>query len=115
MARRLRLSPAAVLDRDAIWLYSANRYGFDHADAYDRLVGQALQDLASDPLRLTTRSRPEFGPDVRSYHIASSVKRSGSHIGKPRHIVFYTVEFVDTTYVMRILKDDMDPHRHLTP
>lgn len=115
MARRLRLSPEAVLDRDAIWLYSAHRYGFDHADAYDRLVGQALQDLGAAPERPTSRLRPEFGPDVRSYHISLSGKRSGSRIGKPRHVVFYTLEYENVVYVMRILKDDMDPHRHLAP
>jgi len=45
MPRQLRLSPAATIDRDAIWSYTAKRYDAEQADAYDLLVGQALQDI----------------------------------------------------------------------
>ena len=113
MPRQLRLSPAATLDRDEIWFYTAKRYGFEQADTYDLLVGQALQDIAEDPERPTSRLHPEFGPDIRSYHIELSKKRSGARIGKPRHVVFYTFEFEGIVLVMRIIKDDMDPGRHL--
>jgi len=113
MPRKLRLSPAATIDRDAIWLYTARRYDFEQADAYDLLVGQALRDIAQRPEGPTSRLHPEFGPDVRSYHISLSKKRSGTRIGTPRHVMFYTLEFEDVVFVMRIIKDDMDPRRHL--
>ena len=113
MPRKLRLSPAATIDRDAIWLYTARRYNSEQADAYDLLVVQALKDIAEDPERPTCRLHPEFGPDVRSYHIALSKKRSGTRIGKPRHVVFYTLEYEEVVFVMRIIKDDMDSRRHL--
>ncbi|MBL7649573.1 MAG: type II toxin-antitoxin system RelE/ParE family toxin [Candidatus Hydrogenedentes bacterium] len=66
-----------------------------------------------DPERPTCRLHPEFRPDVRSYHIALSKKRSGTRIGKPRHVVFYTIEYEEVVFVMRIIKDDMDSRRHL--
>lgn len=101
------------MDREAIWLYTARRYDFEQADAYDLLLGQALQDIAENPERPTSRMHPEFGPDVRSYHISLSKKRSGTRIGKPRHVMFYTLEFEDVVFVMRIIKDDMDTRLHL--
>jgi toxin ParE1/3/4 len=113
MRRQLRLSPAATVDRDDIWSYTARRYDFEQADAYDRLLGQALRDLCEDAARPASRTHPEFGPEVRSYHISLSKRRSGTRIGRPRHVVFYTLEFEEVVYVMRIIKDDMDPQRHL--
>lgn len=113
MSRRLRLSPGAVVDRDVIWSYTARRYDLDQADAYDRLLGQALEDICRDPQGPTSRLHPEYGPDVRSYHIALSKKRSGTLIGKPRHVIFYTLEYEDVVFVMRIIKDDMDAQLHL--
>ena len=114
MSHRLRLSPQAQIDRDAVWAYTASRYAFDQADAYDRLLGQALKDLCEEPERPSSRPHPEFGPTVRSYHIALSKKRSGSRIGTPRHVVFYSLEFEGVVFVMRIIKDDMDAQKHIS-
>lgn len=111
--RRLRLSEPASNDIDHIWWYMYDRYGMEQADAYDTLLWQALEDIEENPGRPTSRPEPEIGPNVRSYHISLSKKRSGTRIGKPRHVVFYTLEYEDEIFVMRIIKDDMDAQRHL--
>lgn len=111
--RRLRLSEPASNDIDHIWWYTYDRYGIEQADDYDTLLWQALEDIEENPDRSTSRPEPGIGPNVRSYHISLSKKRSGTHIGKPRHVVFYTLEYEDEIFVMRIIKDDMDAQRHL--
>lgn len=113
MPRQLRLSKSAQLDKDEIWLYTANTYNLEQADAYDKLLVQALRDIRTEPERPSSRKYPALGPEVRGYHISLSKKRSGARIRSPRHVVFYTLEFEDETIVLRILKDDMDARRHL--
>ncbi len=111
--RHLRLSEPARSDLESVWWYTYDRYGLNQAEAYDTLLWQALEYIEEDPSRPTSRLEPELGPHVRSYHIALSKKRSGTHIGKPRHLVLYTLEFENEIFVMRILKDNMDAPRHL--
>lgn len=110
--RHLRLSDTARSDLERIWWYTYERYGMEQAEAYDTLLWQALEDIEEDPGRPTSRPESGMGPGVRSYHISLSRKRSGARIGKPRHVVFYTLEFEDEIFVMRIIKDDMDAPRH---
>lgn len=111
--RQLRLSRPAQNDLDEIWLYTYGLYGFDQAEAYDALLWQALVDIQEEPDRPSSRVQPELGAHVRKYHISLSKKRSESGIGSPRHVVFYTLEFDDEVFVIRILKDDMDAGRHI--
>lgn len=111
--RHLRLSEPARRDMEGIWWYTYDRYGMKQAEAYETLLWQAIEDIEEDPSRPTSRLEPELGPMVRSYPIALSKKRSGTRIGTPRHVVFYTLEFEDELFVMRIIKDDMDALRHL--
>lgn len=113
MARRLRLSNAARDDKNLIWSYTASTYDLEQADAYDKLLVQALRDVRDEPERPSSLKHPEFGPLVRSYRIALSKKRSGTRIRSPRHLIYYTLKYQGIILVLRILKDDMDPRRHL--
>lgn len=112
--RYLRLSRPAQADLDTIWQYTYERYGIEQAEAYDTLLWQALEDLETDPERPTTCLQPEIGPHVRSYHTALSKKRSGTRIGKPRHVIYFSLEFEGEVFIMRIIKDDMDADKHLS-
>lgn len=113
MKRAIRLSRQAQNDIDEIWDYTAQTYNVGQAIKYIGLVDRALDDIEDDPERPTSRSHPEFGSCVRSYHISSSKKRSGARIRTPRHVIYYTLKYDDVILVLRILKDDMDAPRHL--
>lgn len=98
---------------EAIWLYTASTYDLDLADDYDTLLWQSLRDIRDDPDRPASQERPELGAQVRSYRIELSKERSGTGIKSPRHVVFYTLQFEDEVFVLRILHDRMKPDRHL--
>jgi len=115
MKRAIRLSRQAQCDIDQIWGCTAQTYNAGQAIKYVRLVQRALDDLEEDPERPTSRSQPEFGFRVRSYHISLSKKRSGVRIRTPRHVIYYTLKYDGVILVLRILKDDMDAPRHLHP
>lgn len=83
------------------------------ADAYDTLIFQALRDIAENPEWSTSQEHPDLGTQVRSYRIALSKERSGTGIKKARHVLFYTLCYKELVYVVRILHDSMDPHKHL--
>lgn len=114
MPRSLQLSKPAESDISEIWLYTAESYSTVQADSYATLIDCAFDDLEEDPERPASRRHPELGAWIRSYPIALRKHRSGVRIRSPRHIVFYTLEFEDMIYVMRILHDSMDPIRHLS-
>ena len=109
------MSDEAHVDVDAIWDYTAKTYDYDQAIEYNRLLDFALDDIEQEPERPTSRSHPEYGIFVRSYHVKFSRKRSGTRIREPRHVIYYTLKYPDVILVLRILKDDMDAPRHLRP
>jgi len=58
-----RLSPAAQIDLDGIWTYTAETWSPDRADAYLRGLGAKLDALCSHPE--IARERHEIDPPVR--------------------------------------------------
>lgn len=92
-----RLSPAAVRDLEAIWIYTLGRWGIDQAHRYSDEVTAAFEQLATNPLL-------GAGCD----HIRKGYRRS--NVG--RHVIY----FRSTDYgiaVIRVLHDRMDAPRHL--
>ncbi len=91
-----RLTPAAVNDLEAIWIYSSNEWGQNQANTYiDELV-RALTDLAENP-----------GLAPACNHIRSGYRRLlvGRH-----HVYFKPCHHgID---VIRILHHRMDAPRH---
>ena len=115
MSREIKLSDEAHVDVEGIWDYTAKKYDFGQAIEYTRLLDCALADIEEEPDRPTSRRHPEYGEFVRSYHVKSSRKRSGTQVREPRHVIYYTLKHDDVILVLRILKDDMDAPRHLVP
>jgi len=85
--RRLRLSPKAEQDLENIWLYSADNWSADQADAYLDSLENTLQLLSTSPE--LARERSEFDPPVRIYPVG-------------RHLVIYR-EHGDSLDVLRVL------------
>jgi plasmid stabilization system protein ParE len=92
MGRLLRLSDQADGDLVRIWAYTAETYDIDQAIEYSSLIDCALGDIEADPERPTSRSHPEYGVLVRSYHIEYSKRRSGTRVRNPRHVIYYTLK-----------------------
>jgi toxin ParE1/3/4 len=92
-----RLTPAAQRDLSSIWDYTEDRWGILQAENYVTEIRRAIEWIADDPTR--GRSCDEIRPGYRRYSTGS-------------HLVFYlaTAAGVD---VMRILRQWMDPTRHL--
>jgi len=94
---RLRLSDRARADLDGIWEYTAQRWGVDQAEAYLRIVNQAIALL---------RENPRLG---RS---ASDVKPGYFKFVTLSHVIYYKLP-PGTLDVIRILHKSMDVERHL--
>ncbi len=97
MRGRFVLSPRAQADLDAIWDYSAKRWGIDQADAYTREIWQRIEKVATSP----TMGQACF--DIRPGYYKISC---GSHF------LFYRLlgHGID---VVRILHERMDFERHI--
>jgi toxin ParE1/3/4 len=92
-----RLTPAALRDLEAIWLYTFGEWGIDQAHRY-------IDDLTAAFLQLA--QRPQIGTTCE--HIRKGYRRNA--VG--RHVIY----FVMTEYgisVVRVLKERMDARRHL--
>lgn len=76
-AKPCKLRPAALADLEAIWVYSAQRWSVEQADAYLRQLADGLKLLESYPE--LARERQELTPPVRVYRLAS-------------HLIVYRIE-----------------------
>ncbi len=62
---RYRLTPAAQLDLESIWDYTAETFGATQALIYTNGLESACKLLADAPL--INRPRPEYEPEIRIY------------------------------------------------
>jgi toxin ParE1/3/4 len=92
------LSPAAALDLDDVWDYSAENWGINQADRYIRMIQDTI-------IGLTHGTQPS----QTAAHIRAGYRR----VLVGSHILFFkeTDEVVD---VIRILHQRMDPSQHLS-
>lgn len=114
---RLVIAPRALEDIDTILTWTWEEFGEDARNRYAALIDRAIDDVANDPFRIGSKSRPEIATDVRTYHLNGSRNRVTKSIGrvkKPRHFLLYRVraEFV---VVGRLLYDGMDLESQLPP
>ncbi len=92
-----RLTPAAEHDLEAIWIYTAQRWGVQQASDYLDGLTAAFDDLARAP-----RTAPvceQIRPGYRRRKVG-------------RHMIYFRI----TPYgiaIVRILHDRMDAARHL--
>lgn len=111
--RRYRLSRLARSDIVDILAWSAEHFGDDARDRYQRLLVTAMNEIATDPAGAGSKLRPEIGPGIRSWHLRSSRDRAGKpSVHSPRHFVIYRVDG-DLVVIGRVLHDAMDVPAHL--
>jgi toxin ParE1/3/4 len=92
------LSPAARGDLDAIWSYTAEKWGIDQAARYVFDIRDACQPLASDGLK-KGRSADNIRAGYRKFSVGS-------------HFIFYRISADRHVEVIRILHQRMDVQSH---
>jgi toxin ParE1/3/4 len=90
--RRLRYSPQARNDLNAIISYSAEVWGERHMKEYTASLTKALDGLVQFPT--LGRVREDLAPDLRSYPVG-------------QHVVLYRLTD-DTGYIVRLLHRSHD-------
>ncbi len=111
-----RLSAAARTDIIDILAWTHEHFGELARLRYELLLVTALRDIATEPERIGSISRPELGNDVRSTHLRHSRDRArheSSVVRRPRHFLLYRVIVPDLIGVGRVLHDAMEIERHL--
>ncbi len=93
MTRRLVFRPAAVADLDAIWDYTADRWGASQADTYVRDLHAACLALARG--ERVAQDAADIRPGYRKL-------RSG------RHVILHRTHDDGATEIVRILHERMD-------
>lgn len=92
-----RLTPAAELDLERIWRYSAESWGTDQADRYIDVLVQGFDSISEAP-----KAAPKCDY-IRSGYGRQAVER---------HVIYYRLGDSGLV-VVRILHDRMDPKLHL--
>jgi toxin ParE1/3/4 len=111
-----RLTESAEADIVDILAWSETQFGSTARIRYERLIITALIDVATDPARPGSLTRPELGPDVRSWHLRGSRDRARGPNGavqRPRHFLIYRPVNVGLIAIGRVLHDAMELERHL--
>lgn len=92
-----RLTRRAAADLDAVFEYTAERFGLVQARSYFQGLHACCERLANSPRR--GRSAESLAPGLRRYEFRS-------------HVVFY-LEESDGIVIVRVLHERMDAPRHL--
>lgn len=115
MARYL-ISPAAERDIESILAWTHERFGLQGRLRYEALLVRAILDVADDPRRTGSHTRPEISPTVRTYHRWHSrnrVEPAADRVRRPRHFLVYRMGSEGGVEIGRVLHDSMDLARHL--
>jgi len=115
---RVRLSPEAEQDIEAILAWTHGQFGEQVRLRYEELLVRAILDVADDPVGLGVVERPELAKGAKTYHLRHSrdyVRRSVGRIRKPRHLLLYRLASNGCLEIGRVLHDSMDLVRHLPP
>jgi toxin ParE1/3/4 len=111
-----RVAAAARADIDEILAWTEDHFGDIVRRRYEILLVTSFRDLAADPERTGSISRPELGTGLRSYHLRYSRERArtaGGLIRRPRHLLLYEVMTTGLVGIDRVLHDSMEVERHL--
>ncbi len=113
---RYLISPAAERDVESILAWTQERFGQQGRLRYEALLVRAILDVADDPQRTGSHTRPEISPAARTYHLWHSrnrVEPAADRVGRPRHFLLYRKRSEDCVEIGRVLHDSMDLARHL--
>jgi toxin ParE1/3/4 len=111
-----RLARAAMADIVDLLAYTEANFGEVGRLRYERLLITAMRDIAAEPERIGSLSRPEFGPHVRSYHLRHSREHARTEHGivlRPRHFLLYRFANPSLIGIGRVLHDAMEIERHI--
>ncbi len=113
--RRLIVTGPARRDIAAIIRWSVRHFGEPAARRYESLILQGLRDIAADPERAGSVSRPELMVEgAHTYHLSLSRSRMSSPKVKiPRHVLLYRCPRPGIVELARVLQDSRDLSRHL--
>lgn len=114
---RYRLSNAAQVDVIQILAWTHEQFGEAAQLRYQNLIVAALRDVATQPDRPGSITRPELGAGVRSWHLRLSrdhAAKGTELVRRPRHFLVYRPE-PTTLVVGRVLHDATELARHLEP
>ena len=107
------LSEEAARDLDHILEWSQEQFGDAARERYEALLTAGLMDVVTSPERLGSRTRPELGEGVRTWHLSISRGRTGATpVHEPRHFLVYRFNG-DVVEIGRVLHDSMDLARHV--
>lgn len=112
--RTVRLAPGAIADIRRILHRSKAEFGPGAGSRYKVLLDQALQDLGEDPRRVGVRPVPDVRPGYFVYHVKFSKPRvTGGTVGRPRHLVVFSVDASDAVLVAAVVHEREMLERHL--
>ena len=92
---RYRLSDAAQADVTNILAWTHEQFGEAARLRDERLIIAAFRDVATQPDRPGSITRPELGAGVRSWHLRLSrdhVAKGAAVVRRPRHFFVYRFE-----------------------
>ncbi|MES2443711.1 MAG: type II toxin-antitoxin system RelE/ParE family toxin [Pseudomonadota bacterium] len=110
MNSRFRLATAAKKDIRDILDWSAVRFGESARTRYAALILAGVGDVAADPHRPGSVSRPELGDGARVWHLRHSRISPDAlegNVRRPRHFILYRQEG-DRVLIGRVLHESMD-------
>ena len=122
MPYKLLLSNPALADIEHILEWTTGAFGTVGRQRYEALIQTALTDLAANPVRLGTRQRDDIAPNILTYHLSTSRKRtvSSTQVAKPRHLILFRVSNQAAissgsaeVQILRFLHDSMDFVQHV--
>ncbi len=111
-----RLAPRAEHDIEAILEWTYEHFGEKVRTRYEALLAKAILDVADEPERAGSHTRPEIADSVRTYHLRHSRDRVETVIGRvrhPRHFLLYRLNDDGRVEIGRVLHDSVDLKRHL--
>jgi toxin ParE1/3/4 len=114
---QLIVTGPARRDIAAIIRWSVKHFGEQAALRYEDLILQAMRDVAADPERPGTATRPDLMVEgARTFHLSfSRVRTSEPRVRTPRHLLLYRCDPTGVIVVARVLHDARDLARHLPP
>jgi toxin ParE1/3/4 len=111
---RYRLSEPAKADIAAILRRSEELHGKEARVRYRACLSAAVRRVAADPNGPSTAERAELDPGTRSFHVRHSRAESREPpVANPAHVLFYRVTQSGVVEILRILRDRMEPSRHI--
>jgi toxin ParE1/3/4 len=110
---KVRNTVPADKDIHKVLTDSFRLFGLNQSQRYLEIVRIAIDSVARDPLRVSSKARDDIGPGVRSLHLQFAAKRQGG----ASHVLYYRVLSSELgtseLVVLRLLADRMDPNRRV--